>query len=255
MKKKIMGILAIGFVSANLLLPNTTYAWKTVYDASNYKQNLAIKLETIKQTAHQAQQVSNQLKNLSKLNPAYQDETLAQIRNSINSVNDIRSSVNAIGTDFNSMMESFDELSPDYADWNGASAEDYSKQVDKLRAAWDKAVNQSLLTQGIASPESQQKTTDVVADIVEAAQNAEGTQGALQALTQLNGLLINEIQKMQAIAADAERTQNMYFKRQIDAEEAGRKRAEVSRQQYEKNMKKDVQITDTNEEIHHFPEN
>ena len=253
MKK--IGILVTMAMSANLLLPMSCFAWKTVYDASNYKQNLAIKVESVKQTAYQAQQVSNQLKNLSKLSPAYQDETLAQIRSSINSINDIRSSVNAIGTDFSSMMENFDELSPDYADWNGASAEDYSKQVDKLRAAWDKAVNQSLLTQGIASPTEQQKTTDAVSSIVTAAQNAEGTQGALQALTQLNGLLINEIQKMQAIAADAERTQNMYFKRQIDAEEAGRKRAEVSKQQYDKNVKENVQIADSKDSIHHFPEN
>ena len=105
----------------------------TVYDPTNHTENLATKLEAIKQTAHQAEMVQNELKMLAKLNPAYQDETLSEIRQSIKDINDIRNSIDAIGTDFSTMMESFDEISPDYEDWNGASAE-------RMQSRWIKYV-------------------------------------------------------------------------------------------------------------------
>lgn len=226
----------------------------TVYDPTNHTENLATKLEAIKQTAHQAEMVQNELKMLAKLNPAYQDETLSEIRQSIKDINDIRNSIDAIGTDFSTMMESFDEISPDYEDWNGASAERYAKQMDKVRKAWDEAVNQSMLSEGAASPDRQQNTTDAVANLVEAAQNAEGTTGAVQALAQLNAIQIAELQKMQAIAADAQRTQNMYFKRLIEAEEAGKRRIEVMNEEYEKNYDQNVVISSDGRGLHHFQE-
>ena len=65
---------------------------------------------------------------------------MSQIRSSISSINDIRNSIDAIGTDFNSMMDAFDEISPDYEDWNGVSAEQYARQMDKVRDAWDTRV-------------------------------------------------------------------------------------------------------------------
>ena len=159
----------------------------TVYDPTNHTENLATKLEAIKQTAHQAEMVQNELKQLAKLNPAYQDETLMQIRSSISSINDIRNSIDAIGTDFNSMMQAFDEISPDYEDWNGVSAEQYARQMDKVREAWDKAVNQSMLSGTAASPDEQQKTADTVTQLVEAAQNAQDAANA--ALDAVSGIV------------------------------------------------------------------
>ena len=149
-------------------------------------------------------------------------------------------------------MQAFDEISPDYEDWNGVSAEQYARQMDKVREAWDKAVNQSMLSGTAASPDEQQQTADTVTQLVEAAQNAEGTTGAIQALAQLNAIQINELQKMLAITSDAQRTQNMYFKRQIEAEEAGRRRTEIMMDNYEANLKADVSITGDGSDIHHF---
>lgn len=161
-------ILIIAFAAA-MAVVQSGFAL-TVYDPTNHTENLAAKLEAIKQTAHQAEMVQNELKQLAKLNPAYQDETLAQIRSSISSINDIRNSIDAIGTDFNSMMDAFDEISPDYEDWNGVSAEQYARQMDRVRDAWDKAVNQSMLSGTVASPDEQQQTADAVTRLVEAAQ-------------------------------------------------------------------------------------
>ena len=153
MKKSLL-ILAF---AASMAAAQSAFAL-TVYDPTNHTENLVTKLEAIKQTAHQAEMVQNELKQLAKLNPAYQDETLMQIRSSIASINDIRNSIDAIGTDFNSMMAAFDDISPDYEDWNGVSAEQYARQMDKVRDAWDKAVNQSMLTGTAVSPDEQQQT-------------------------------------------------------------------------------------------------
>ena len=236
---------------AALMMQQSAFAL-TVYDPSNHEENLAAKLEAIKQTAHQAEILQSELKNLAKLSPAYQDETLAEIRSCVKSMMEIRKSVNAIGTDFNSMMEGFEEISPDYEDWNGVSAEQYARQMDKVRKAWDNALKQSLLSQTEASPDKQANTAELVNKLVEASQNAEGTTGVLQALAQLNAVQISELQKMQAIAADAQRTQNMYQKRLLEAEKAGRKLMQESNEAYEAKLKRDVKIESTGEGIHHF---
>lgn len=62
-------ILIIAFAAA-MAVVQSGFAL-TVYDPTNHTENLAAKLEAIKQTAHQAEMVQNELKQLAKLDPAY----------------------------------------------------------------------------------------------------------------------------------------------------------------------------------------
>ena len=92
-KKMKKSLLILAF-AGTMAVAQSAFAL-TVYDPTNHTEKLATKLEAIKQTAHQAEMVQNELKQLAKLNPAYQDETLMQIRSSISSINDIRNSIDA----------------------------------------------------------------------------------------------------------------------------------------------------------------
>ena len=221
MFRKMLCILMLStLVSLNC---STSYAWKTVYDPTNYKANLETKIQAIKQVKQQAEQIKHELANLSKLNPSQANASVSKVRDLISTMNKLRTETNAIGTDYREMMQQFDRLRPDYEKWNGVSAEEYAKQNDKFRESWEQSIEQSMKVQGIVSPEEQQKTADHLERLINASQSAEGAMGALQAANQISALHILELQKMEAVMADSMRTQNLYYQKKIDAELQARK--------------------------------
>ena len=78
-------------------------------------------------------------------------------------------------------MTEFDNNFTDYTKWNGAFAQDYADQADRVNKTVEKGIKQSILSQGLASPEEMQKTTDSLSTLLEASQNAEGIVGVTQA--------------------------------------------------------------------------
>lgn len=232
-----------------LSISSTSFAM-TVYDPTNHTENLATKLNTIEMLEKQALQIQHEMANLAKLDPAMSNETTAKIRNNLNQLNEIRNSINAIGTDYEKLMTGFDDIFPDYEDWNGCSAEDYAKQVDKINDAWDDAIKQALGSASNASPDEQEKTTEQLESLLSASQNAEGAMGAIQASNQLAALTVAQLKKMETMMADSMRTQNMYYEKQINAEKAAAKRKEEFFANQEKY--KDVQIEEKGGSLGHF---
>lgn len=198
----------------------------TVYDPRNHVENLATKLNTVEQLQKQALQIQHELANLAKLDPMMSNKTTAEIRETMNQLISIRKSVDAIGSDYNKLMSGWDDMFPGYEKWNGCSAEQYARQVQKINNAWDKAIQQSMGSAAAASPEAQAKVATQVNDLLQSSQNAEGAMGALQANSQLTALSIMQLQKIGAMLADSMRTQNLYYEKQLDAERAAAKRKE-----------------------------
>lgn len=256
--KKALILAAVIFTTQFIPAPITGYfivgtnqvEAMTVYDPTNHKENLATKLNTIEQLQKQAEQIKHEIANLTKLDPMMGNETTAKIRENINQLSDIRKTVSSINSDYQNMMASWDDLYPDYEKWNGVSAEEYAKQVEKVNKAWEAMVKQSMGSGTIANPENQQHTAEQVVSVLDASQNAEGAMGALQAGNQLAAITINELQKTQAIMSDSMKTQSMYYQKQIDAEKAGKKRTEEFYANQEKY--KNIQIQDTGAEIGKF---
>lgn len=245
--------LSVAVLAAMITLHSSSaYAWKIVYDPTNHSETLETKLQMIKQVQQQAEQLRHELANLAKLNPGEASASIAKIQELMSTMNTIRNETNAIGTSYKELMQEFDKLRPDYSVWNGVSAEEYAKQTDKIRAAWEAAVEQSMKSQGIASPQEQQKTADHLSRLIDASQNAEGAMGALQAANQIAALQIQELQKMQAIMADSMRTQNLYYQKKIDAEMQAKKISEDFMRGVEKS--KESKFTEGNSKIANYPE-
>lgn len=190
----------------------------TVYDPTNHTENLATKLQMIEQVKNSAQQLQNDIKNLQKLDPSNLTYSYNRISAVIREMENIREQTNAIGTEFDGLMAEWDENNPDYEEWNGIDAEKYAEQTDKLRDKWGKTLLQALGMTGMASPSEQMETQEAMNRLLEASQNAEGVMGALQAANQMTALMINEQQKMQAIMAEATRSQSMYYQMILDRE-------------------------------------
>jgi P-type conjugative transfer protein TrbJ len=191
-----------------------------VYDPTNHSENLANKLQLIKSYEKQLQQFDAQLKQLAKLDPSQLSSSVRQVQEMVTEMNKIRTSVNAIGTDFRTAMTEFDNNFTDYTKWNGASAQAYADQADRVNKTVEKGIKQSILSQGLASPEEMQKTTDSLSTLLEASQNAEGIVGVTQAASQIAGLQVKEMQRLEAIVADSMKGQNLYLEKMIQSDEA-----------------------------------
>lgn len=219
-------VVAAGMVMGSGAICPPPAAAMTVYDPSNHAENLASKLQLIKSYEKQLQQFDAQLKQLAKLDPSQMSTSIRQVQEMVSEMNNIRQSVNAIGTDFKAAAQQFDETFTDYSKWNGASARDYANQADKVNAAVDDGIKQSIMSQGLASPEEMQKTTDSLSTLLEASQNADGIVGVTQAASQIAGLQVQEMQRMEAIMADSMKGQNLYLKKLMQSDEASAKLAE-----------------------------
>lgn len=230
MKKNFHHAVGAAVVAAGMVIGSGSVcpqpaAAMTVYDPSNHAENLASKMQLIKSYEKQLEQFDAQLKQLSKLDPSQMSGSIRQVQEMVSEMNNIRQSVNAIGTDFKSAAQQFDDTFTDYSKWNGASARDYAEQADKINAAVDDGIKQSILSQGLASPEEMQKTSDSLSTLLEASQNADGIVGVTQAASQIAALQVREIQRMQAIMADSMKGQNLYLKKLMQADEASAQRA------------------------------
>ena len=197
-----------------------------VYDPTNHTETLASKLQLIKNYEKQLQQYDAQLKQLAKLDPSQLSSSIKEVQSMVSEMNNIRTSVNAIGNDFKSAQEQFDNVFVDYKTWNGASAKSYSDQAARVNDTVEKGIKQSIVSQGLASPEEMQKTADSLSTLLEASQNADGVMGATQAASQIAGLQVKEIQRMEAIMSDSMKGQNLYLQKKIQSEKASEKLAE-----------------------------
>lgn len=207
MKKNLTIVFAV--LLASLIGAQTAFAL-TVFDPKNYSENLAAKVQAIKQVEQQAQQLQHELANLKKLDPSQRAQTLGHIHGMLGTLNELRASTDAIGTEYTDLMKDWDAARPDYTTWNGASAEEYGDQIKAFRDIWDKALEQSMKSQTMASPSEQAKTAETLEGLLEASENAAGVVGVTQAMSQMIALQIAESQKMQAVMADSIRSQNIY---------------------------------------------
>lgn len=230
MKKSVKGAACAVALTAAVVtgsaaaLPSTASAM-VVYDPTNHTETLASKLQLIKSYEKQLEQYKVQLQQLAKLDGSQVGTSIKEIQSMVTEMNNIRTSVGAIGTDFKKAAQEFENTFTDYSKWSGASAKDYVKQTDKINAAVDDGIKQSILAQGLASPEEMQKTADSLSTLLEASQNADGIVGVTQAASQISALQIKELQRLEAIMTDSLKGQNLYLKKKMQAEEAAKQRS------------------------------
>lgn len=247
--KKVLGLVVAAFLVS---VPMQAEALKSVYDSRNYSANIAVKAQMIEQVKNSAQQLKYDLENLKKLDPSNLERSYYKIANAIRTMEQIRAQTDAIGTDYTKLLSEYNDINPDYTTWSGAGIDRYSKQTEKLRDKWEKALLQSLGVTGMASSNEQYETSQAVEELLRASQNASGTMGAIQAANQLTALMITEQQKLQVLMADSIRSQNMYQQAMIDAQ----KQAAMINSEFMKNSNKydGSQIKGNGSKLHQFKE-
>lgn len=217
--------LAVSLSAGVGVINSPTASAMVVYDPTNHTETLATKLQLIQSYEKQLQQYDAQLKNLAKLDPSTLSSSIQNVQQMVSEMNNIRNSINAIGNDFNTAATEFDNVFVDYKTWNGASAKSYSDQAARVNSAVETGIKQSIVSQGLASADEMQKTTDALSTLLSASQNADGIVGVTQAASQIAGLQIKETQRMEAIMSDSMKGQNLYLQKKIESEKASQQLA------------------------------
>lgn len=218
--------LAVSLVAGQGMVAAPEAQAMTVYDPSNHAENLASKLQLIKSYEKQLEQYKAQLQQLAKLDGSNLSNSIQNIQSIVSEMNNIRSSIGAIGNDFRTAEAEFDSTFVDFSKWNGASAMEYSNQAARVNEAVEKGIRQSIVSQGLASPEEMQKTADSLSVLLEASQNADGVVGVTQAASQIAALQIKETQRLQAIISDSMKGQNLYLEKVMQSDDKAAKIAE-----------------------------
>ena len=221
MKKIFLPLLTAALISTSM----PCYAM-TVFDPTNYAANLETKVQMIQQVINSAQQIQMQIQNLSKLDPKDLDKVEKQCTNLYASMDAIKKQSDAIGEDWQLTYQQWNEINPDY--WFGGklSLKDHGVIQEKQHERWNKTLEQALTMAGITSSGETKKTIQNVLEAIQASNNADGTVKALQAASQLNGIQIAEMQKLEALTAEMLKVITLKQQQEMDKNNEANKYAE-----------------------------
>lgn len=200
----------------------------TVFDPSNYRQNVKQVAEAITQTKKAIETVENQLKNLTKISDQLSYRNIKQIQNQlVNLITNIERA-KALTYQYEQLQQQWDMMYPNYKQYNGKSAQEMAEEAQKIMeqtslAMADAARIQALISSGM--------TTDhqVLQSLLDATRTAPGALAAAQAGNQIAALQIEQLMKIQALMVANSRAQTMYMmeqyqKKKMEEEELNKSR-------------------------------
>jgi P-type conjugative transfer protein TrbJ len=205
------GCAAIALV-ATLMLSTSAFAWKIVYDPTNYAQNALQAARAMQQLAVQKKQLQKTLDSLKSLNlkdPGQAAVAQRALRNALRSTE-------AAGNSVRTLQSKYPDVFPDeYTNEDHRKVAERNKQwYDAEKTSWE---SMSRLTKSaLDSLEGQSQTT---ADVLNSSRGSDSVVGNLQGVQQLLSTTITNQQTTMTLMAQ-----------QANAE-AIRQSAEASRRQ------------------------
>lgn len=194
----------------------------TVFDPSNYSQNLLTAARTLQQVNNQITALQNQARMLQ--NQALQLKSLdysalAPIRDALAKIDQTLGGAQGVAMDVRSTQAALDEL---FGSLDGASST--GQMIARARAQAKAAMDgyrQSLKVQA-QIVENVQADAPLIAELVAKSQDAQGGLQAQQAANQLQALAIKQDQQLQALIAAQSRADALERARQSQILEAGK---------------------------------
>jgi P-type conjugative transfer protein TrbJ len=218
---------ACALAAAAPLSPAPAFAQVTVFDPSNYAQNLLTAARSLQQVNNQLTALQNQARMLQ--NQALQLKSLdytalAPMRDAMARIDRLMTTAEGAAIKLASTEASLDQLFPEVGSQGAASTSQIVGQARaQARAAMD-AYRQALKVQAQVV-ENIQGDAPLIAQLVGASQDAAGGLQAQQAANQLQALAIKQDQQLQAMVAAQYRADAMERARQAQVLEAGKRAA------------------------------
>lgn len=219
-----LGLGALGSVAITLVLPSTpAHAQFTVFDPSNYSQNLLTAARTLTQINNQiqslqneAQMLINQAKNLTRID----FPQLQQLTQNLQAIDRLMAQAQGIDFRIDGLDQQFSRLFPN----DFSQALTTNSQVINAATRLDAAKAAFRQTMGVQSQvvANVQADAGTLSEIVAKSQGAEGSLQAQQATNQLLALTAKQQFQIQNLMAAQYRAEATEAARRAQAEAEGR---------------------------------
>lgn len=219
-----LGAGAIGSLACALIVPSApAHAQFTVFDPSNYSQNLLTAARTLQQINNQiqslqneAQMLTNQAKNLTRID----FPQLQQLTQNLQAIDRLMAQAQGIDFRIDDLDQQFSRLFP--TDFNQALTT--NQRVIDAKARLDAAMAGYRQTMGVQSQvvANVQADANAMSGIVAQSQGAQGSLQAQQATNQLLALTAKQQFQIQNLMAAQYRAEATEAARRAQAEAEGR---------------------------------
>lgn len=223
MKIRTLSVSLAAVLSASLLAASPAWAWKTVFDPSNYTQNTLTAVRTLQQINNQinqlqneAQMLMNQARNLASLD----FNVVNRLRTTLAATERLIGEAQGLSYEVASMDQEFARLYPDQY----AATVSGDSMAQDARARWKNTLDGLHTAMRVQAQASQNLRDDesTLADLVSQSQSAQGALQALQANNQLLALQAKQSIQAQQLQITQDRAASLELARQAAATERAR---------------------------------
>ncbi|NYT25923.1 P-type conjugative transfer protein TrbJ [Alcaligenaceae bacterium] len=223
MKTRSLSLSLAAVLSAFLLTASPAWAWKTVFDPSNYTQNTLTAVRTLEQINNQinqlqneAQMLMNQARNLASLD----FNVVNRLRATLAATDRLIGEAQGLSYDVAHMDSEFARLYPDQ--YAATMSGDHMAQ--DARARWKNTLDGLHTAMRLQAQASQNLRDDesVLADLVNQSQSAQGALQATQATNQLLALQAKQTIQAQQLQITQDRAASLELAQRAAATERAR---------------------------------
>jgi P-type conjugative transfer protein TrbJ len=178
--RKLLIVILVLSLTVNFI--STARAF-VVYDPTNYLQNLKTAISTAQMLLNQAQQLQNDLLNLTKLDDTLAATNLATLKGNLSDLAALQKNLTGLVWDYQKMQQAWDAVYKDFGFYNGLSGTAYANQANTILDQTNRAIYDAMKAQGLTAQAG--KDAENLQQLIAASQSAPGALAAAQAVTYL----------------------------------------------------------------------
>ncbi|WP_442593262.1 P-type conjugative transfer protein TrbJ [Parapusillimonas sp. JC17] len=223
MKTRMLSVSLAAVLSASLFAAEPAWAWKTVFDPSNYTQNTLTAVRTLQQINNQinqlqneAQMLMNQARNLASLD----FNVVNRLRTTLAATERLIGEAQGLSYEVANMDQEFARLYPDQY----AATVSGDSMAQDARERWKNTLDGLHTAMQVQAQASQNLRDDesTLVDLVNQSQSAQGALQAMQATNQLLALQAKQGIQAQQLQITQDRAASLELARQAAATERAR---------------------------------
>ncbi len=223
MKTRTLSVSLAAVLSASLLAASPSWAWRTVFDPSNYTQNTLTAVRTLQQINNQinqlqneAQMLMNQARNLASLD----FNVVNRLRTTLAATERLIGEAHGLSYEVANMDQEFARLYPDQY----AATVSGDSMAQDARERWKNTLNGLHTAMRVQAQASQNLRDDesTLADLMNQSQSVQGALQAMQATNQLLALQAKQGIQAQQLQITQDRAASLELARQAAATERAR---------------------------------
>jgi len=219
MKIPTLAVIAVALAAA----APTAHAWRTVFDPSNYTQNVMTAARTLEQINNQIQQLQNEaqmLMNQARNLASLPSSVVNQLRANLATTQRLIAQARGLAYDVTNLDREFARLYPEQY----AATVSGDQMYRDTQERWKNTLNGLQTTMQMQAQVSRNLGEDesVLADLVGKSQSAEGALQAMQAMNQLLALQAKQSIQSQRLQITQDRAASLELARQAAATERAR---------------------------------